>query len=169
MNRKAPKPIYLVNENAKEMALKALQSTPADGKWKVAISGSQGKSARQLGLQWLWYGDVVKSGIGGLDESHKDSLHIKAKAMFCLPIQIRDDDMFASMFLDFTRRWKESGEWDDKFRWFCDNVVSTQALNQAQMAEFLTDFKNYYGYELGVELTDPDSRGWANLLEYQRQ
>lgn len=164
-NRKSPKPIYLVDGKAKAKAIAAVENLEADGTWKVTIAGAKDKSARQRGLQWLWYGDVVKSGIGGAEESEKEDLHIKAKALWCLPIQIRDDDNFASMYLLFHDRWHSTPMWDAKFYWFCDKIVSTEDLNQAQMAEFLTEFKNHYGYDLGVELTDPDSRGWANLLE----
>lgn len=166
--RNAPRPIYLVNENARQKALRQLRAEPVDGTRKVTFSGAKDKSTRQRGLQWIWYGDVVEAGIGGVEEADKNSLHIKAKAMFCLPIQIRDDDNFAEIYLALHNRWHHREEWESKFYWFCDRVVSTEDLNQAQMAEFLTEFKNHYGYELGVELTDPDERGWANLLEQKR-
>lgn len=163
--RKAPNAIYIVSNNARKHAINKVSEIPTDGSMKVTISGAKDKSTRQRGLQWMWYTDVVESGIGGQDEAAKDELHVKAKALFCLPIQIRDDDNFAGMYMDFHNRWHGMPQWDAKFWWFCDRVVSTEDLNQAQMAEFLTDFKNYYGYELGIELTDPEARGWANLLE----
>lgn len=164
-NRKSPKPIYLVDARAKLKAIAQIDNLPVDGTYKVTIAGARDKSARQRGLQWMWYDDVVESGIGGQDESTKDRVHLKAKALWCLPIQIRDDEDFAEMYLDFHRRWHKRPEWEHKFEWFVERVVSTEDLNQAQMAEFLTSFKDHYGYELGVELTDPDARGWANLLE----
>lgn len=165
MNRKSPRPIYLTSEGARKAALRAVSQSPVDGSLKVTISGAKGKSARQRGLQWLWYGDVVKAGIGGHDESHKDLLHRASKARWALPLLIRDDDHFADMYLMFHEKWSTHNHWDVKFRWFVENHVSTEKLNQAQMAEFLTAFRDWYGFELGVNLTDPEERGWKNLLE----
>lgn len=162
------KPIYLVDERARNLVAKQLSLEPADGTRKVTFSNAKDKSARQRGLQWIWYGDVVKSGLGGESEADKNELHLASKARWCLPIEIRDDDNFAEIYLDFHRRWHMQPEWEEKFRWFCDKVVSTEDLDQSQMAEYLTEFKNHYGYEIGVELTDPDNMGWKNLLEETR-
>lgn len=165
MNKNTPRPIYLVDDRAKRKALKQLEAEPVDGTRKVTFSGAKDKSTRQRGLQWIWYGDVTKSGIGGADEATENLVHRKSKAVWCLPILIRDDDNFADLWLQFYRRWQNTSEWEAKFEWFIDHHVSTEKLNQAQMAEYLTKFRDHYGFDLGVELTDPDERGWKNLLE----
>ena len=96
-------------------------------------------------------------------------IHRKAKALWCLPLRIRDDDQFAMLWLDYYQKWHRAADWEDRFEWFIDKLVSTEDLNQAQMAEFLTHFKDYYGYDMGVELMDPDERGWGNLLEHEER
>lgn len=164
MNKNCPRPIYLVDERARQAVRRQLEAEPVNGTRKVTFSGAKDKSSRQRGLQWIWYNDVVKSGLGGVDESDTKNLHRKAKALWCLPLQISGDDNFAEIYLDFHRRWHTQPEWEEKFDWFIDNVVSTEKLNQAQMAEYLTAFKDYYGHEVGVNLTDPDEYGWRNLL-----
>ena len=168
-NRNAPRPIYLVNEKARRLAQEQLAREPADGTRKVQFSGAKDKSTRQRGLQWIWYGDVVKSGIGGVDEESEQDLHLASKARWCLPIEIRDDDNFAEVYLAFHNRWHGTPLWEAKFIWFVDRVVSTEDLNQAQMAEYLTAFRDHYGLDLGVDLTDPDARGWANLLQQEER
>ena len=168
MNRNNPKPIFLVDGKARQLARDQLDREPVDGTRKVTFAGAKDKSTRQRGLQWMWYGDVVKSGIGGEAEADKIELHLSSKARWCLPIEIRDDDNFAEVYLSFHQRWHRTAYWEAKFRWFCERVVSTEDLNQAQMAEYLTAFLDHYSYDLGVELTDPDERGWANLLEQNK-
>ena len=163
--RKSPNSVYLVNEKAREAAHELLSAQPVDGTMKVTVSGAKDKSARQRGLQWLWYGDVVASGLGGMDESTSDRLHVSAKARWCLPILCRDDDAFADIYLTYYQKWKDAPDWAHRFYWFCDRVVSTEDLNQAQMAEYLKLFQEWYGFEIGVELTDPGKKGWDNLLE----
>jgi hypothetical protein len=164
-NRKAPKAIFLVDERARKTAMGQLMDLPADGSMKVVFSGAKDKSTRQRGLQWLWYGDVVKSGIGGRDEETENRLHLTAKYRWCLPIQVRDDDYFAALWLSYYEANKHDPR---KLEWFVDHHVSTEDLNQAQMAEYLTNFQNYYALELGVNLTDPEEKGWRNLLTYEK-
>lgn len=164
-NRKAPKPIFLVDEKARRAAMNTLMDMPVDGSMKVVFSGAKDKSARQRGLQWIWIGDVVKSGLGGANEASENRLHLTSKYRWCLPILIRDDDYFADLWLSYF----EANKHDEKrLEWFVDHHVSTEDLNQAQMAEYLTNFQNYYGHEVGVNLTDPEERGWRNLLEHEK-
>jgi len=161
-NRKAPKPIFLVDEKARKEAMSQLMDLPADGSMKVVYSGAKDKSARQRGLQWLWYSDVIKSGVGGHNEESEDRLHLASKYRWALPILVRDDDYFAALWLNYF----EANEHDPKkLEWFVASHVSTEALNQAQMAEYLTNFQNHYAHDLGVNLSDPDERGWRNLLD----
>ena len=170
-NRKGPKPVFLVDKRAQKAAIDLLLDQPLDGTMKIVISGAKDKSTRQRGLQWMGYTDVVKSGLGGIDEASETRLHLASKYRWCLPIQIRDDDHFAGLWMDFYNKWK-SRPFEEKqraFEWFVDNHVSTEALNRAQMAEYLTKFRDHYGHEVGVNLRDPDEFGWRNLLEYEKK
>ena len=38
-----------------------------------------------------------------------------------------------------------------------------------ELAEYLNKFKDHYGLELGVNLSDPDEFGWRNLLKTGEQ
>ena len=79
------KAIYLVNEAAKRSAINLVMDQPIDGTQKITVSGAGTKSARQRGLQWMWYTDVVKSGLGGTDEADEKRLHLVSKFRWCLP------------------------------------------------------------------------------------
>ena len=155
------KPIFLVDERALQTARVALRDAPLDGTVKVTFSSAKDKSARQRGLQYIWYGDVVRSGVGGQNESSEERLHLASKYRWALPILIRDDDYFAELWLNYF----EANQNDPKkLEWFVAHHVSTEALDQSQMAEYLHKFQDYYAHDLGVNLTDPDERGWRNLL-----
>ena len=156
------KPIYLVDQRAKKLALSQLMDDPADGTTKVVFSAAKDKSARQRGLQFIWYGDVIKAGVGGLTEGDVKRLHLASKYRWCLVIQIRDDEDFAALWLDYWGRWEGNPA---KLEWFVDRFVSTEALNQSQMAEYLTEFQRHYADNIGVNLSDPNEYGWRNLLE----
>ena len=155
------KPIFLVDERARKTAMSQLMDMPTDGSMKVVFSGAKDKSAQQRGLQWMWYEDVVKSGIGGRDEANENRLHLVSKYKWCLPIQIRDDDHMADLWLTF---YNQHCHDPDALEWFVDHQVSTEKLIRSQMAEFLTKFQEHYA-GLGVNLRDPTDYGWASLLE----
>ena len=156
------KPIYLVDDRAKEAAIVQLMQIPADGTVKVVFSNSKDKSSRQRGLQWRWYTDVVKAGVGGTDQASEARLHLVSKYMWCLPIQIRDDDHFADLWMNYYNRHTNDAA---ALEWFVDNHCSTEALDTSQMAEYLTKFQEYYAFPpYSVNLTDPDELGWRNLL-----
>lgn len=151
----------LVNGGIAKNVMNRLLDLPYDGTVEVVIQAIGSKSARQRGLQHIWYNDVVKSGIGGEYESGTDILDLACKYRWALPIMVRDDEYFAEMYLAYSNAWKQD---PDRMRWWVKHNVHTEALNKSQMAEFLTMFKDHYT-ELGVNLTDPDERGWSNLLE----
>ena len=52
----------------------------------------------------------------------------------------------------------------DRMMWFVKTHVHTEQFSKNQMAEFLTMMLEEYS-QLGVNMTDPDSKGWGNLLE----
>lgn len=157
----------LVNGIVRNNALKKISCAPLDGSFTLTISSTGDKSSRQRGLQWLWYRDVVLSGVGGNDEADSTRLHLVSKYRWCLPILVRDDDQFAELWLDYFNKWRNPNKeaHKDRFEWFVDNHVSTERLNQSQMAEYLTAFKDHYCIELGVNLTDPAAKGWEDLLK----
>ena len=151
----------LVNGQVRKNVMNRLVDLPSDGTIEVVIQKVGTKSARQRGLQHIWYDDVVKSGLGGEYESGKDILDLACKYRWALPILVRDDTFFAEMYLAYSNAWKQDPE---RMKWWVKQNVHTEALSQNQMAEYLTLFKDHY-VEMGVNLTDPEQRGWDNLLE----
>lgn len=158
----------LISDQVKEHALARIDSLVSDGKIKVTISDAGTKSARQRGLQHVWYRDVVKSGVGGKYEEDEESLDLFAKWKWVRPILIRENDLFADIFTVFMRDYgtDEAGQYQaDICRSFTKHWIHTEDLTVNQMAEFLTNFQNYY-LEKGVTLSDPQDR---KLLEYDKR
>ena len=151
----------LVNGEVRKNVINDLMDRPIDGTVQVVISGVATKSARQRGLQHIWYGDVVKSGLGGEHESGEDLLDLACKYKWCLPLLIIGDGNFAEVYNGYSKKYKENS---DKMLWFVKQFVHTEHLSNNQMASYLTSFRDYYDL-MGVNLTDPDEKGWANLLE----
>ena len=121
----------------------------------MTISNEGTKSAKQRGLQWIWYEDIVKAGIGGKHESDKNGVHLVCKYWFAVPILQRDDDFFAALYAG----WRTNHKGDEAaILWFVDNHVSTEDLTVSQMAEYLTEIERHY-LDKGVNLTSPQFRG----------
>lgn len=152
----------IVDGQIRKNVINDIMDRPADGTIQVTISQVATKSARQRGLQHIWYSDVVKSGIGGEHESAEDLLDLACKYKWCLPILIQGDGNFAEVYLGYCKKYKENPK---KMLWFVEEFVHTEKLSNNEMARYLTAFRDYYGIDLGVNLTDPDEKGWANLLE----
>lgn len=152
---------FLINENIRDKAIARIMELDCDGEKKITISAAGTKSARQRGLQWMWYTDVAKAGIGGRHEDTKDGVHLVAKFRWCLPIQLRDDEFFAELYLLFIDKYNNDSE---RIEWFVDTQCSTEALTTSQMGEYLTEFQRYYGQH--VNLTDPQDK---KLLAYERK
>ena len=140
----------LINNAEKEKAIKFLQSLEANGKLKVVVSSAGTKTARQRGLQYMWYTDVAKAGIGGKHEDTKEGVALLAKWRWAIPILIRDDEFFADLFAVYRDKWNDD---EARMRYFIDVYVHTEQFNTSQMAEFLTEFQNHYSQL--VNLTDP--------------
>ena len=145
----------LVSESVRGNTLARISEIPCDGKTTVSIGSSGSKSARQRGLQWRWYTDVAKAGIGGKHEDDKNGVHLVSKYRWALPILIRDDANFADLYNSWATKYK-----GDEFRmlWFIQTQVSTEDFNVSQMAEYLTNFQHHY-LSHGVNLTNPDEQG----------
>ena len=152
----------LVNGQVRKNVISELMDLPVDGTWQVVFQPVGTKSARQRGLQHIWYNDIVTSGIGDHYDNDKERLDLKCKYRFGLPIMIRDDGHFAELYLGYNKKFKSDSE---RMMWFVKTHVHTEQFSQAQMAEFLTRIQEEYS-QLGVNLTDPDQKGWANLLEF---
>lgn len=152
----------LVNKQVAKNVVADIMDRPTDGSIEIVVQGLATKSSRQRGLQHIWYDDVVKSGLGDLNDSDKELLDLKCKYRWCLPLMIQSDGNFAEVYLGYSKKYKQDPE---KMLWFVKQFVHTEYLSNNEMAQYLKSFQDYYALELGVNLTDPDEKGWANLLE----
>lgn len=150
------------SEQIKANCISFISGINPDGRLKVTISGSATKSARQRGLQWVWYKDVVNSGFGGRHEEDENSLDLFAKWMWVRPILIREDSMFSEIIGYFL----DNHAYDpDSIKLFTRDWIHTEKLTVSQMAEFLTSFQQYY-LSRGVNLSEPEDR---KLLEFEKR
>lgn len=150
-----PEIYYINNLDILQNAISRIKYIIPNGKFKVTISDAGSKSVRQRGLQWIWYDDVVKAGIGGQYEDTKEGVHLLSKYRWYLPILQRDSEDFAALY----ELWYEKyGKDKERMLWFVDTQVSTEDLDVSQMAEYLTSFQQHYSRH-GVTLTDPAFRG----------
>lgn len=145
----------LLTDRVRKNVIARILDVELDGKTQVVISNAGKKSAKQRGLQWRWNTDVAKSGIGGENEDTKDGVHLVSKYRWAIPIFIRDDEFFGDIYTAWIEMY---GKDPERMRWFVDNMVHTEKFSTSQMAEFLTEFQNYY-LSKGVQLTDPDELG----------
>jgi len=134
----------------------------------VTISATGSKSARQRGLQHIWYDDIVMSGLGGLHEHNEAILDVYCKYRWGIriltaePIGPNENDYLTDSYLAYA---KYNSDDPEKMMWWTNQNIHTEAMNTSQMARFLTCIKEYYAIDIGVNLTDPDMRGWGGLLE----
>jgi hypothetical protein len=152
---KKSKTFFLTSSTSIDNALNKIRKLIPDGTYKVTISRAGSKSSKQRGLQFMWYEDISKSGIGGKYEDDKNGVHLVCKYRFAVPIFCRDDDFFNDLYSEFIRR-NEGNE--AKIMWFIEHHVSTEKFNVEQMAEYLTAMQRYYASR-GVNLTDPEFQG----------
>ncbi len=145
---------FIINDQVRENAVLRINNIPADGKLKVVISNAGDKSAKQRGIQWIWNTEVAEAGIGGKHEDTKNGVHLVSKWRWAIPILLRDDDFFSSLYSAW---FHLHGKDEDRMKWFVCNHVHTETLSTSQMAEYLTEFQRYYGPL--VNLTDPKERG----------
>ena len=150
----------LANEAVKINACLRIKDIIADGQTKVTISAAGSKSSRQRGLQWVWYTDIAKAGIGGEHEDTKEGVHLVSKYRWAIPILVRDNSFFSDLYDLFIDKY---GKDPERMMFFVENQVHTEKFNVSQMAEFLSDIQKYYASK-GVSLTDPDD---LKLLQYE--
>ena len=143
---------YILNSiDVKNNAIRRIQQINPDGNMQITISSAGRKSARQRALQWMWYTEVSRAGIGGKHEDSKEGVHLVSRYRFAVPILCRDDPTFAELWAELKKRYKHDSE---KMMWITDNFVHTESFNMSQMAEYLTEFEHFYGPM--VALTDPE-------------
>jgi len=147
-----PEKYILRTEADRNEVLKRLLELPCDSKTNVTLSDAGSKSSRQRGLQFMWYGEVAKSGIGGKHEDTKEGVHLVCKFRWALPILRRDDPFFNDLYEGFLRNHPDNPE---AVEWFIDTQVQTEKMTVSQNAEMLTEFQRYY-IDKGVNLTDPE-------------
>ncbi len=158
----------LIDEAMKKRFLLDLYTRPLDGSTTVTISATGSKSARQRGLQHIWYNDIVMSGLGSKYEADEDILDVYCKYRWGIRILTADsigpneNDYLTDSYLTYS---KANAKDPDKMMWWTQQNIHTEAMNTSQMAQFLTAIKENYAIDMGVNLTDPDQRGWDNLLE----
>jgi len=145
----------LINESVRNLCIAQISALPVDGKTQVVISAAAGKSAKQRGLQFLWYTNVAKSGFGGRHEESVEACHIASKYRWAIPIFVRDDERFGEIYAEWVRMYGEDSE---RMFWFADKMVHTEKFTVSQMAEFLTNFQEYY-LNHGFPLVNPDDLG----------
>lgn len=158
------KSYYLISDQIANNACDDIQSRPRDGKTKVTISGAAKKSDRQRGLQWVWYKDVVDSGIGGDMEETTKKVSILAKLLFGLPIMRANVEKYEE-FIDLYLTVNQAKAMDEKaMHFFIHNSMHTEWFDTSEMAQFLTAFQVYY-LNKGATLSDPMDK---KLLDWKR-
>jgi len=135
---------------------------PLDGSVTVIFQPTRGKSAKQRGLQHLWYRDVVNSGVGGKYEEDEDILDVYCKYRWGIAIATQSDEYLAELFIYYSRKY---GKDPDRMMWWTREHIHTEKFTVTEMATFLTQIQRWYGIRHGVNLTDPDAYGWKGLLE----
>lgn len=145
---------YLISDKIRGSLITRIRELDVDGKLKVVISAAGSKSVKQRGLQWKWYTEVANAGIGGKHDDTKDGVHLVSKWRWAVPILLRDNEFFNSLYAAWMHLHSND---EDRVRWFIDNHVRTESFTTSQMAEFLTDFQRHYGSM--VNLTDPSTFG----------
>ncbi len=143
----------LISHEVRKNLINRILDIDCDGKTKVTISDTGTKSQKQRGLQWRWYSEVAKSGIGRYDD--KDKMHLQSKHRWALPILLRDDDFFADLYQMYQMKYSMDNE---RMKYFIDTQVHTEKFSTSQMAEYLTEFQHYW-LSAGVCLTNPGDYG----------
>ncbi len=143
--------IYLTDDNKLDEAISKLRRCELGNNFQMVLSNADVKTARQHKYQWRLYTDVSRSGIGGKWEETADSVHIKCKYLFALPVMLEKDPNFAWLY-EMVK--KETDNDTDKLMWFVDKHISTMDFTVSEGAQYITDMINYY-IPKGAVLSDP--------------
>ncbi len=160
---------YILNSvQVRENLLVNIAERPLDNTWKVTIDKVGGKKPRQRGLQHIWYKDVVKSGLGGIDEESVINVDAKAKRDIAVPLMKRYPEKYESFLytLDLIEQRPITDYPSPEFmRNYYHKHCHTEWFNSDEMAEFLTLFC-VWALSHGIELSDPIDH---KLLTYKRR
>lgn len=159
------KSFSLASPNSMKAAKAYFEEIIPNGKRKVTFSDAGTKSVKQRGLQWRWYTDKAKSGMGGRLGDTKENCHLEAKYRFAVPILLRDDAKFAALYLLYCNKYEGNQE---MMLYFVDQHVSTEGFDVSQMAEYLTEFKNDC-VSSGIDLSDPEHRGLLDIKPNKKE
>jgi len=153
------KTLIIDSEQQKTLAKSLIDEMPTDGseqiiKKKVAIDST----AKQRGLQWRWFDEIAKSGLGA-DDTAID-VWIRAKWQFARPILLRDSETFGGVLsgFDIVVRDYDPEVKKRMYREFSRDYIHTEKMDRKQRAEFLTNLQQSWS-KRGVNLSDPADYG----------
>lgn len=144
----------IISDEVKKNVISRLMDVQPKDKVSVTFANIGSKSKQQRGLQWRWYEDVAKAGIGGKHEDTKEGVDRISKFRWAIPIFKRDGEIFPIIYSKFLETTPSPEMWDE----FLDMFVHTEKFTTSQMAEYLDSFEKYY-ISKGVDLLNPDLNG----------
>jgi len=151
------KTIIVNSARGKTYTINLVKELPEDGSKTVEIKNTgMSSTAKQRRLQWLWAGEVARSGLG--QDDNKESVHVRAKWMFARPILLRDNELFGILYNAFMDLVKDSVVFPELCRQFTAQHISTERMTKRQRSEYLSEFERYWTCK-GVQLTSPDLLG----------
>jgi len=151
------KTIIVNSAREKTYTINLVKELPEDGSKTVEIKNTgMSSTAKQRRLQWLWAGEVARSGLG--QDDNKESVHVRAKWMFARPILLRDNELFGILYNAFMDLVKDSVAVPELCRQFTAQHISTERMTKRQRSEYLSEFERYWTCK-GVQLTSPDLLG----------
>jgi len=151
------KTIIVNSAREKTYTINLVKELPEDGSKTVEIKNTgMSSTAKQRRLQWLWAGEVARSGLG--QDDNKEAVHVRAKWMFARPILLRDNELFGILYNAFMDLVKDSIAFPELCRQFTAQHISTERMTKRQRSEYLSEFERYWTCK-GVQLTSPDLLG----------
>lgn len=144
----------LLNKDVQKNAMARMFDVELNGRVKVTFSNAGSKKQNQRGLQYLWYSDIAKSGVGGEHEDTKEGVHLVCKYRFAVPILMRDDSDFRALWNGILKACNGDKK---RIEYAVQYFVSTEKEG-FNMPEYLSDIERFY-ISKGVRLTDPKDRG----------
>ena len=140
------------NEHGRVVALKYIEELRLDKKYEVKVQSlSETRSIRQNSLYWEWVTIIAKEIGNTKEEQHEDF-----KSRILVPIFIRDDEEFATMWHSLRDVWR-AGLKDEAqaLRKKIIKMVSTTHCSTKQMAEYMGQI-DIESASLHINLPRPD-------------
>jgi hypothetical protein len=149
--------IILDSKQRQTYCLTLINQTKIDGSKTLVLKNTdKSPTVRQQRLWFLWCSEIAVSGLGQDDD--KNSVHIRAKWQFVMPILRRDSDMFRQIYDGFMDTVKHLPDRAEKCQEFARDWISTKKLNRLQKAESLRELQLFWTGQ-GAWLTDPSLQG----------